>query len=188
RNLVVAATGTGKTVVSALDYKRYVDEAGRKEKLLFVIHRKEILQQALGCLRSVMRDQNFGELLIDGIEPQEWEHVFASVQSLRTRQPWNQLGADHFRFVIVDEAHHGTASSYRPLFQYLKPEILLGLTATPERTDGSQILPDFGEHFAAEIRLPEALEEKLLCPFHYFGVSDNIDLDDDRFWRNGKYD
>jgi len=188
RNLVVAATGTGKTVVSALDYKRFVDEAGRKEKLLFVVHRKEILQQALGCFRSVMRDQNFGELLIDGIEPQEWEHVFASVQSLRTRQPWNQLGADHFRFVIVDEAHHGTASSYRPLFQYLKPEILLGLTATPERTDGSQILPDFGEHFAAEIRLPEALEEKLLCPFHYFGVSDNIDLDDDRFWRNGKYD
>ena len=114
--------------------------------------------------------------------------MFASVQSLRTRQPWNQLGADHFRFVIVDEAHHGTASSYRPLFQHLKPEILLGLTATPERTDGSQILPDFGEHFAAEIRLPEALEEKLLCPFHYFGVSDNIDLDDDRFWRNGKYD
>ena len=86
-----------------------------------------------------MRVQNFGELLIDGIEPQEWEHVFASVQSSRTRQPWNQLGADHFRFLIVDEAHHGTASSFRPLYHYLKPEILLGLTATPERTDGSQI-------------------------------------------------
>lgn len=188
RNLVVAATGTGKTVVSALDYKRYIDESGKKEKLLFVVHRKEILEQALSCFRTVLRDQNFGELLVDGNEPQNWEHVFASVQSLGTRQPWNRLGADYFKFVIVDEAHHGKAASYRPLFDLLSPEILLGLTATPERTDGSQILPDFGDHFAAEIRLPEALEEKLLCPFHYFGVSDNVNLDDDRFWRNGKYD
>ena len=188
RNLVVAATGTGKTVISALDYKRYVNESGRKERLLFVVHRKEILEQALSCFRTVLRDQNFGELLVDGNEPQDWNHVFASVQSLRTKHPWTHLGADYFRFVIVDEAHHGSAASYRPLFDHLTPNILLGLTATPERTDGSQILPDFGDHFAAQIRLPEALEEKLLCPFHYFGVSDNVDLDDDRFWRNGKYD
>lgn len=188
RNLIVAATGTGKTVVSALDYNRYIQQTGKKDSLLFVVHRKEILEQALGCFRTVLRDQNFGELMVDGIEPQYWEHVFASVQSLRTRQPWKHLGSGHFRFVIVDEAHHGAASSYRPIFEHLKPDILLGLTATPERTDGSQILPDFGDHFAAEIRLPEALEEKLLCPFHYFGVSDNVDFDDDRFWKNGKYD
>ena len=188
RNLVVAATGTGKTVISALDYKRYIDEAGKKERLLFVVHRKEILEQALGCFRTVLRDQNFGELLVDGMIPADWNHVFASVQSLRSNKTWKELGKEHFRFVIVDEAHHGSASSYRPLFDYLKPDILLGLTATPERMDGSQILPDFGGHFAAEIRLPEALEEKLLCPFHYFGVSDCVDLDDDRFWRNGKYD
>ncbi|MBN2808622.1 MAG: DUF3427 domain-containing protein [Deltaproteobacteria bacterium] len=188
RNLVVAATGTGKTVISALDYKRYVEDKGKKERLLFVVHRKEILEQAVGCFRTVLRDQNFGELLVDGREPVVWNHVFASVQSLRNKQPWKQFGEDYFRFVIVDEAHHGKASSYRPLFDHLKPEILLGLTATPERMDGSQLLPDFGGHFAAEIRLPEALEEKLLCPFHYFGVSDSIDLDDDRFWRNGKYD
>lgn len=188
RNLVVAATGTGKTVVSALDYKRYSEKIGHKERLLFVVHRKEILEQALGCFRTVLRDQNFGELLVNGQEPTEWEHVFASVQSLRTREPWSFLGPDHFRFVIVDEAHHGTASSYRPLFKHIEPHILLGLTATPERTDRSAILPDFDGRFAAEIRLPEALEEKLLCPFHYFGVSDNIDLDDERFWKNGKYD
>jgi hypothetical protein len=90
--------------------------------------------------------------------------------------------------VVVDEAHHGTASSYRPLLDNLKPDILLGLTATPERMDGSSILPDFDGRFAAEIRLPEALEEKLLCPFHYFGVSDNINLDENRFWKNGRYD
>ena len=170
RNLVVAATGTGKTVISALDYKRAVEARGLKLPLLFVVHRKEILEQALGCFRAVLRDQNFGELLVDGMEPTEWKHVFASVQSLNRRQPWNALGHTHFQYVIVDEAHHGAASSYRPLFHSLEPEILLGLTATPERMDGSSILPDFNDHFAAEIRLPEALEEKLLCPFHYFGV------------------
>ncbi|QBG48143.1 DUF3427 domain-containing protein [Verrucomicrobia bacterium S94] len=188
RNLVVAATGTGKTVVSALDYKRYCEQTGRKERLLFVVHRKEILEQALACFRTVLRDQNFGELLVDGIEPTEWEHVFASVQSLKSRKPWLKFGDDYFRFVIVDEAHHGVASSYRPIFDHLKPNILLGLTATPERMDGSLILPDFDGRFSAEIRLPEALEEKLLCPFHYFGVTDNIDLDEERFWRNGRYD
>jgi superfamily II DNA or RNA helicase len=188
RNLVVAATGTGKTVVSALDYKRYIEQAGKKERLLFVVHRKEILEQALGCFRTVLRDQNFGELLVDGLEPTGWNHVFASVRSLGSKQLWNRFGKDHFRFVIVDEAHHGTASSYRPIFEHLEPEILVGLTATPERMDGSLISPDFGGHYAAEIRLPEALEEKLLCPFHYFGVSDCINLDDERFWRNGRYD
>ncbi|HSH57117.1 MAG TPA: DEAD/DEAH box helicase family protein, partial [Halomonas sp.] len=87
-----------------------------------------------------------------------------------------------------DEAHHETASSYRPLLEELEPAVLLGLTATPERMDGSSILPDFDGDFAAEIRLPEALEEKLLCPFHYFGVSDSVDLSGDSLWRNGRYD
>lgn len=188
RNLVVAATGTGKTVVSALDYKNHIASTGTRSRLLFVVHRKEILEQALGCFRTVLRDQNFGELFVDGMEPSNWNHVFASIQSLNRRQPWTTLGADHFDFVIVDEAHHGQASSYRPIFDHLQPKILLGLTATPERMDGTSILPDFGDRFAAEIRLPEALEEKLLCPFHYFGVADSINLDEERFWRNGKHD
>ncbi len=188
RNLVVAATGTGKTVISALDYRRAVAASGEQVPLLFVVHRKEILQQALACFRTVLRDQNFGEMLVDGQEPGEWRHVFASVQSLTGRQPWLTLGAKHFRFVVVDEAHHGTAASYRPLFNRLEPDILLGLTATPERMDGSSILPDFNNQYAAEIRLPEALEEKLLCPFHYFGVTDSVDLAEEAFWRNGRYD
>ncbi len=188
RNLVVAATGTGKTVISALDYKRTVEATGEELPLLFVVHRKEILQQALGCFRTVLRDQNFGELFVDGEEPTKWRHVFASIQTLNRKEPWRQLGANHFRFVIVDEVHHGAAASYRPLFDQLQPEILLGLTATPERMDGSSILSDFGQQFAAEIRLSEALEEKLLCPFHYFGVTDSVDLIEERFWRNGRYD
>lgn len=188
RNLVVAATGTGKTVISALDFRNFLASTGNKCRLLFVVHRKEILEQALACFRTVLRDQNFGELFVDGMEPVDWNHVFASIQSLNRRRPWETLGTDHFDFVIVDEAHHGQASSYRPLFDHLRPRILLGLTATPERMDGSSILPDFGDRYAAEIRLPEALEEKLLCPFHYFGVADSINLDEDRFWRNGRYD
>lgn len=188
RNLVVAATGTGKTVMAAFDYARARRRNPTKARLLFVVHRKEILLQARDCFRAVLRDFNFGDLLVDGQRPAKWDAVFASVQSLNQQRLWEQLGNDHYHFVIVDEAHHGIATSYRPLFDHLRPEILLGLTATPERMDGSPILPDFDNRFAAEIRLPEALEEKLLCPFHYFGVTDPISTADERFWRNGKYD
>jgi superfamily II DNA or RNA helicase/HKD family nuclease len=188
RNLVVAATGTGKTVMAAFDYARFKSSSVHPARLLFVVHRKEILYQALDCFRSVLRDYNFGELLVGGQAPQNWDFVFASIQSLTNAAPWEKYGADFFDFVIIDEAHHGSASSYRPLFDNLCPKVLLGLTATPERMDHSSILPDFENHFAAEIRLPEALEEKLLCPFHYFGVSDPVSVADERFWRNGKYD
>lgn len=187
RNLVVAATGTGKTVVAALDYRNQVQREGQRPNLLFVVHRREILQQALECFRAVLRDQNFGELLVDGEKPHNWNWVFAAVQSLNNQRPWVQLGCDHFRHVIVDEAHHGSATSYRPLFEELCPKILLGLTATPERMDGSSILPDFDGRLTAEIRLPEALAEKLLVPFHYFGVTDNIDLSAEKLWHNGRY-
>jgi superfamily II DNA or RNA helicase len=187
RNLVVAATGTGKTVISALDYRRFAEASGGLPNLLFVAHRKEILQQAQSCFRTVLRDANFGEVLVDGQSPIEWKHVFASVQSLSASQFWQSLGDNHFKFVVIDEAHHLPAGSYRPIINNLRPELLLGLTATPERMDGSSILSDFGGRYAAEIRLPEALEERLLCPFHYFGVTDTIDLSEERFWSNGRY-
>lgn len=185
RNLVVAATGTGKTVIAALDYRQQMLEAGMAPSLLFVAHRKEILEQAIDCFRTVLRDQNFGELLVDGQQPAQWQHVFASIQSLGRQ--WHQLAPDHFAYVVVDEAHHGSADSYRPLFDHLRPGLLLGLTATPERMDGSSILPDFDGRMSAEIRLPEALHEQLLCPFHYFGVADNIDISGESFWRQGRY-
>ncbi|PAW63036.1 MAG: NgoFVII family restriction endonuclease [Opitutia bacterium Tous-C1TDCM] len=191
RNLVVAATGTGKTVIAAFDYARF---AARSEKLavpatlLFVAHRKEILEQARDCFRTVLRDPNFGELWVGGERPSSSRYVFASVQSLNAAQPWATFSPDHFRFIIIDEAHHSIAETYQPLLENCRPEILLGLTATPERMDGKSILPDFGGEFAAEIRLPEALEEKLLCPFHYFGITDPVSLADERFWRNGQYD
>jgi superfamily II DNA or RNA helicase len=107
---------------------------------------------------------------------------------LNSRRLWDEVGEDFYDYIVVDEVHHGVASSYRPLFEHFTPQILLGLTATPERMDGGNIVADFDNRFAAEIRLPEALEEKLLCPFHYFGVADPVDINADRFWKNGRYD
>lgn len=188
RNLVIAATGTGKTVVAAFDFKRFFDQRKRQARLLFLAHRQEILQQALGTFRNILRDQNFGELQVGPFEANRLEHLFCSVGMLTTRRLWEQLGSGFYDYIVVDEAHHGTASSYRPIFDHFTPRILLGLTATPERMDGDNVAADFGNRFAAEIRLPEALEEKLLCPFHYFGIADPIAINGEQFWRNGKYD
>lgn len=188
RNLVIAATGTGKTVVAAFDFKRFFEQRKRQVRLLFVAHRQEILQQALGTFRNILRDQNFGDLQVGPFEATRLEHLFCSVGMLASRRLWDQVGSGFYDYIVIDEAHHGTASSYRPIFDHFAPQILLGLTATPERMDGDNVAADFGNRFAAEIRLPEALEEKLLCPFHYFGIADPIAIHGDQFWRNGKYD
>lgn len=188
RNLVIAATGTGKTVVAAFDFKRFYEQNQKQAKLLFVAHRQEILQQAQATFANVLRDQNFGELQVGQFQATRMEHLFCSVGMLTSRRLWEQVGSDFYDYIVVDEAHHGTANSYRPLFDHFTPQIFLGLTATPERMDGDNVAADFGNRFAAEIRLPEALEEKLLCPFHYFGVADPIAINGEQFWRNGKYD
>jgi len=188
RNLVIAATGTGKTVIAAFDFKRFFEQRGKQARLLFVAHRQEILQQAQATFSNVLRDQTFGELLVGNHKANRLEHLFCSVGMLASRRLWQQVGRDFFDYIVIDEAHHGTAASYRPIFDHFTPQILLGLTATPERMDGGNVAADFANRFAAEIRLPEALEKKLLCPFHYFGVADPISLNQDQFWRNGKYD
>jgi superfamily II DNA or RNA helicase/HKD family nuclease len=188
RNLVIAATGTGKTVVAAFDFKRFFEQKQKQATLLFVAHRQEILQQAQATFANVLRDQNFGELLVGQFQATRREHLFCSVGMLTSRRLWEQVGSGFYDYIVVDEVHHGIASSYRPLFDHFTPQILLGLTATPERMDGDNVAADFGNRFAAEIRLPEALEEKLLCPFHYFGVADPIAINGEQFWRNGKYD
>jgi superfamily II DNA or RNA helicase len=188
RNLVVAATGTGKTVVAAFDFKRFFEDKQRQARLLFVAHRKEILEQAVGTFRAVLRVPDFGELLVGPHVAARYDHLFCSVDMLGTRRLWEQVGKEFYDFIIVDEVHHGPAASYRAIFERFNPRILLGLTATPERMDGASVAADFGNRFAAEIRLPEALEEKLLCPFHYFGVADPVSLAADNFWRGGKYD
>lgn len=182
RNLVVAATGTGKTVVAALDYARMPE----RPSLLFVAHRKEILEQSLRTYREVLADGAFGELYVGGERPETWRHVFASVQSL-SAYGVDRLPAEHFEVVVIDEFHHAEATTYRRLLDHLAPTELLGLTATPERTDGVDVRSFFGGRTACELRLWDALENDLLCPFHYFGVSDATDLSRLE-WRRGEYD
>ncbi|MHA4895777.1 DEAD/DEAH box helicase [Pedobacter sp. PWIIR3] len=186
RNLIVAATGTGKTVISAFDYKRFKD-ANPRARLLFVAHKKEILAQAQETFRHILKDGNFGELWVDGSELTQYDYVFASVQTLNSRKAELKLSADFYDYIIIDEVHHIAASSYRSVLDIFSPSILLGLTATPERMDGENILKDFCNVIAAEIRLPEALNRKLLTPFQYFAISDSVDLKDVA-WKNGRYE
>lgn len=174
RNLVVMATGTGKTVVAALDYRRLLN-ARRVSSLLFVAHRKEILQQSLATFRLVLRDQSFGELLVGGARPEAGRHVFASIQSLSAGSA-GQINPDDFDMIIVDEFHHAEAPTYRALLSRLEPKELVGLTATPERADGQNVKTLFDDRIAVELRLWEAIERGLLAPFQYFGVHDGVDL------------
>ena len=185
RNLVVSATGTGKTVLAALDYRRIASEWGRAS-LLFVAHRREILEQSRATFRHVFRDGAFGELQVAGERPAEGRHVFASIQSL-ARVDLEMLDPAAYDVVIVDEFHHAAAPTYRRLLDHLRPRLLLGLTATPERTDGLDILHWFNGRIAVELRLWEALDQGLLCPFQYFGISDDVDLRQLE-WRRSGYD
>ena len=188
RNLVVSPTGTGKTVVAALDYRRLhqLDSAlGSTPTLLFVAHRQEILSQSLATFRAVLNDHSFGELFVGGQQPSAWQHVFASVQSLSTvRMRDEDLG--RFDVVIVDEFHHAEAATYQSLLDRIAPRLLLGMTATPERTDGVDVRRWFDDRAAFEMRLWDALDQRLLSPFQYFGVGEDVDLSA-LTWRRGAY-
>lgn len=186
RNLVVAATGTGKTIVAALDYRRLRRELPRA-RLLFVAHRQEILTQSINAFRVVLRDGAFGELLVGGEHADRWDHVFASVQSLHAER-LADLPRDHFDVLVVDEFHHAAARTYADLLRHFTPRVLLGLTATPERADGRSVLGWFDGRVASELRLWKALDQGLLSPFHYFGVGGAPDISSDRLWVRGRYD
>ena len=188
RNLVVAATGTGKTVISALDYKRFCKQhPGKPCRLLFVAHREEILRQSLYTFRAVLKDANFGELFVGSYHPDGIDYLFLSIQTFNSQDFTAKTTPDFYDYIIVDEFHHAAAPTYQKLLSYYQPQILLGLTATPERMDGKSVLPYFNNRIAAEIRLPEAIDRKLLCPFQYFGVTDTVDLNTLK-WSAGGYD
>lgn len=188
RNLIVAATGTGKTVISALDYKRFCRQNSDKPcRLLFVAHREEILKQSMYTFRAVLKDANFGEMFVGNYKPESIDNLFISIQTFNSQSFTDKTSPDFYDYIIVDEFHHAAAPTYQKLLSYYNPHILLGLTATPERMDGKSILPYFNNRIAAEIRLPEAIDRKLLCPFQYFGVTDSVDLDNLK-WAAGGYD
>lgn len=186
KNLIVAATGTGKTIVSAFDFKRFLDDH-KDAKFLFLAHREEILKQSLSAYRGVLKDANFGELWVGSSVPNDYKHVFASIQTLNSNRQYTNFAKDHFDYIVLDETHHSPADSYQRIVTHFTPRILLGLTATPERLGGENILADFNDRIAYEIRLREAIERNLLCPFHYFGVSDETDLSHIK-WERGRYE
>ena len=185
-NLVVAATGTGKTVMAALDYERQPLVDGRRPTLLFVAHRDEILNQSLATFRTVLKDGAFGEKWTGRAKPTRGDHVFASVQSLHAADV-AAMDPSRYQVVIVDEFHHAAAASYRRLLDRLTPVLLLGLTATPERTDGLDVTKWFDGRIAIELRLWDAIQQDLLCPFQYFGVADDVDLSSLN-WSRAGYD
>ena len=183
RNLLASATGTGKTVMAAIDYAR-LRETLPRARLLFVAHREEILDQSLSTFRQCLRDHSFGELWVGGHRPTRFEHVFASIQSLHATG-LSDLEPEHFDIVIIDEFHHAAASSYRTLLNHVRPVELVGLTATPERSDGLPVLDWFENRIAAELRLWDAIDQHRLSPFAYFGIHDGLDLRDIP-WRRGR--
>jgi superfamily II DNA or RNA helicase len=188
QHLIVAATGTGKTMIAAFDYRFLCREERKRPRLLFVAHREELLKQARASFRQVLRDGSFGEIMAGGHEPEAYDHLFCTVQSWSSRG-LDRLDVAHFEYVVLDEAHHASASSYQRLIAHIKPRVLMGLTATPERSDGADIRSDFGGAFTHEIRLPEAIERALLAPFHYYGIPDLEGVDFSRVgWRSGRYD
>ncbi|MDW7675492.1 MAG: DUF3427 domain-containing protein [Bacillota bacterium] len=187
KNLLVAATGVGKTVISAFDYKRFIAKNKDFKKMLFVAHREEILKQSINTFRAILRDFNFGDLLVGGSTPQSINQLFISIQSFNSNELYQKTARDFYDFIIIDEFHHAAAASYQKLLSYYQPKVLLGLTATPERMDGKNVLEYFDHTIASEMRLPEAIDRKLLSPFQYFCVTDTVDLSQLK-WTRGGYD
>lgn len=190
RNLIVAATGTGKTVISAFDYKCFCEMHPNRHRILFVAHRQEILRQAQNTYRSVLQDANFGDIWVGQYKPVGGiDHLFISVQTFNSKYEdiFKALPEDYYDYIAIDEAHHLVADSYRNILAHFTSQLLIGLTATPERMDGVSLLPDFDNQISAEIRLPKALDEGLLTPFQYLCISDNTDLRGDDLMQGNKY-
>lgn len=191
KHLIVAATGTGKTMIAAFDFKQWWNRRRAEgnqgvPRLLFVAHREEILRQSMYTFRAVLRDQNFGDIMVGGRRPASLDQLFVSIQTYNSQQMASLVEAEHYDYVVVDEFHHAAAPSYQNLMSHVAPDSLLGLTATPERADGLNIGSYFDDHITAEIRLPDAVNRKLLCPFQYFGISDSVDYSSLK-WQRGGY-
>ncbi len=186
-NLLVAATGTGKTVMAALDFRR-LREAKQAETLLFVAHRKEILVQARDTYRNALQLRDFGELLVDGEQPSIGKHVFASIASLGEGGQAARRGLDPAAFdvVVIDEAHHAPAETWDKLLARVKPKELLGLTGTPERADGLDHEQHFPRPWVGNLRVWNAIPHALV-PFRYYMLDvAGVDLRDVA-WVAGKY-
>lgn len=169
KGLIISATGTGKTYLAALDVKNY-----NPKRFLFVAHREQILKKSLDSFHKVLggdKKTNYG-ILSGNAKNTDAKYLFATVQTLSKAENLNQFKRDEFDYILIDEAHHVGSKIYGKLLDYFTPDFLLGMTATPERSDDKNIYELFDYNVPYEIRLQEALEEEMLVPFHYIGVSD----------------
>lgn len=166
RAILVSATGTGKTYASAFAVKDF-----NPKRFLFIVHREQIAKQSINAYKNVIKDKTFG-LLTGNKKDFNADYIFATIQTLSKDDIYTKFRKDEFDYIIIDEVHKAGALSYQKIFSYFKPKFYLGMTASPERSDGFDIYELFDHNIAHEIRLQEALEEDLLCPFHYFGIHD----------------
>lgn len=169
KSLVIAATGTGKTYMSAFDVREF-----NPKKMLFIVHREDILRKAILDYKKIIPDKEFG-LFTGNIKENKKDYIFATIQSMSTY--YSDFKEDEFDYIVIDEAHHSVSETYKRVINYFKPKFLLGMTATPERTEGKDVFSIFDNNISLEVRLNEALEKNLVVPFHYFGITD-IDLVD----------
>ncbi|RDW16717.1 DUF3427 domain-containing protein [Oceanobacillus chungangensis] len=168
KGLVISATGTGKTYLSAFDVRRFAPK-----KMLFIVHREQILNKAKSDFQRIMGGQTKDFGVLSGSNKQtNARYLFATIQTISKQETLSQFDPQEFDYILIDEVHKAGAKSYLNVINYFKPKFLMGMTATPERTDDFNIYELFDYHIAYEIRLQEALEEDMLCPFHYFGVTD----------------
>ncbi|WP_205668810.1 DEAD/DEAH box helicase family protein [Alloscardovia theropitheci] len=168
RALVISATGTGKTYLSAFDVKQ-----SHLERVLFVVHREQILRKALKSFQKVIGfDPSEACIYKSGSDISNKKYVFSTIQTLERDENLHSFDRKRFDYILVDEVHKSSAKTYKKVMDYFEPQFLMGMTATPERTDGQSIYELFDYNVAYEIRLKDALDEGLLCPFMYYGVTD----------------
>ena len=201
KGLVISATGTGKTYLAAMDIKQFFEISNTENKLfeindkksktsnikfLFIAHREELLENATNVFSKILKiDKNEFGRIYGGLKEIDKNIIFASIQSLRNC--YNEFKPSFFDYIIVDEFHHSMSDSYLKILSYFNPKFLLGLTATPKRMDGKDILSLCDYNIVDEIGIKEALEEDLVVPFHYFGVNDYMINYDNIPYKNGKY-
>lgn len=170
--LLISSTGTGKTYLSAFDVKNF-----NPKRMLFIIHREQIAKEAMASFKRVMPNKTMG--IYSGNHRQlEADFIFTTVQTMSKENSLSKFAKDAFDYIIIDEAHRSGAGTYGRIINHFEPKFLLGMTATPERTDGLNIFETFDYNIAYEIRLQQAMEEEMLCPFHYFGVTELL-IDDE---------
>ncbi len=174
RALLISATGTGKTYASAFALKEI-----NPKKALFLVHREQIAKQALETYQNVFKDTKTFGLISGNRKDYDKDFIFSTIQSMGKEDIHSKFDKDNFDFIVIDESHHAGAETYQRVMDYFKPKFYLGMTASPDRSDDFDIYELFHHNIAYEIRLQDALKEDMLCPFHYFGISDVMTLDDD---------